>query len=63
MVFYEINMENEKCDQIETIVLFTEGFEEIEGLSIVDILRRADISCKTIATKDGLIKLKHFPLE
>ena len=44
---------------MKTIVIFTEGFEEIEGLSIVDILRRADIPCQTIATKKGLITGAH----
>lgn len=40
---------------MEAIVLFAEGFEEIEGLSIVDILRRADISCRIITTKDEVV--------
>lgn len=44
---------------MKTIVLFTEGFEEIEGLSIVDILRRAEISCQIIATKKGMVTGAH----
>ena len=44
---------------MKTIVLFTEGFEEIEGLSIVDILRRAEITCQIIATKKGIVTGAH----
>jgi protein deglycase len=44
---------------METIVVFAEGFEEIEGLSIVDILRRADVPCRTIGTKDGVVTGAH----
>jgi 4-methyl-5(b-hydroxyethyl)-thiazole monophosphate biosynthesis len=44
---------------MKTIVLFAEGFEEIEGLSIVDILRRANISCRIIATKKASVTGAH----
>jgi 4-methyl-5(b-hydroxyethyl)-thiazole monophosphate biosynthesis len=44
---------------MKTVIIFSEGFEEIEGISIVDILRRADIPCQTIATKKGVITGAH----
>ena len=30
---------------MKAIVLFKEGFEELEALSVVDVLRRADVKC------------------
>ena len=33
---------------MKAIVLFKEGFEEIEALSVVDVLRRANITCEMI---------------
>ena len=37
-------------------VLMAEGFEESETLIIVDILRRAELSCDTIYFGDKLVK-------
>lgn len=37
----------------ELIVLLKEGFEEIEALTIVDYLRRADIKVKTLSMEQG----------
>lgn len=36
-------------------VHLADGFEEIEALSIVDVLRRADIAVKTVSVKDDKI--------
>ncbi len=33
-------------------VFLAEGFEEIEGLTVVDILRRADVETQTVAITD-----------
>ena len=36
----------------EVIVLLADGFEEIEGLTVVDVLRRADIALDTVSIMD-----------
>ena len=44
----------------KAIVFLAEGFEEIEAISIIDILRRAEISVTTISvSKDKLVKGAH----
>ena len=44
----------------KVIVFLAEGFEEIEAISIIDILRRAEISVTTISvSKDKLVKGAH----
>ncbi len=35
-------------------VFLAEGFEEIEGLTVVDILRRAGVEVQTVSVMDGL---------
>ena len=34
----------------KVFVFFADGFEEIEGLIVVDILRRADVTVEMIST-------------
>ena len=37
----------------KTLMLFAEGFEEVEALTAVDLLRRAEIGCDMIAVGGG----------
>ena len=36
-----------------TAILFAEGYEEVEALTVVDLLRRAKIGCDIVAVKDA----------
>ena len=36
-----------------------EGFEEIEAINVIDILRRADVEVVTAGLKDGLVQGSH----
>ena len=40
-------------------VLMAEGFEEGETITIVDLLRRANIECHTFSFQDGFVKGMH----
>jgi len=40
-------------------VLLADGFEEIEAVTVIDVLRRADIQVRTLALKDKLVKGAH----
>lgn len=40
-------------------VFLAEGFEEIETISVIDILRRAGIDCKIVGIKDEMVKGAH----
>ena len=43
----------------KVIVLLAEGFEEIEALATVDILRRGGVECQTIALRDNKVAGSH----
>ena len=38
----------------KTAILFAEGYEEVEALTVVDLLRRAKIGCDIVAVDDGV---------
>lgn len=45
-------------------VLLADGFEEIEAVTVIDVLRRADIKVRTLALKHLLVKGAHgIPLQ
>lgn len=44
---------------MKAAVLFIKGFEEIEGLTIVDILRRADIQVDMVGVEEDLVTGAH----
>jgi 4-methyl-5(b-hydroxyethyl)-thiazole monophosphate biosynthesis len=43
----------------KTIIFLAEGFEEIEALSVVDVLRRASIECKICSLKEKNVTGSH----
>jgi len=44
---------------IRILVPLAEGFEEIEAINVIDILRRADIEVVIAGLKDGLVEGAH----
>ena len=44
---------------VRVLVPLAEGFEEIEAISVIDILRRADIEVVTAGLKEGLAEGSH----
>lgn len=44
---------------MKVAVLLAEGFETIEGLTVVDIMRRAGVCCHTFGTKSQSVKTSH----
>ena len=43
----------------KVLLFLAEGFEEIEALTVVDVLRRAEIICDTCSIKDEYVKGCH----
>ena len=39
---------------MNTAIFFADGFEEIEGLTVVDMFRRAGIPIQTVSISDSL---------
>ena len=61
--FFGYNRENSLIHREETImkktaILFAEGYEEVEALTVVDLLRRAKIGCDIKARRDGRMVLE-----
>lgn len=44
---------------MKAIVLFKDGFEEIEALSVVDVLRRANVTCELIGMDQDIVTGSH----
>ena len=49
------NKEWGQLDNVEAVVLLADGYEEIEGLTVVDLLRRADINTVTATITDEIL--------
>jgi 4-methyl-5(b-hydroxyethyl)-thiazole monophosphate biosynthesis len=47
------------CENMRILVPLAEGFEEIEAISVIDILRRADVEVVTAGLKEGLMEGSH----
>ncbi|MCY6369634.1 DJ-1 family glyoxalase III [Clostridium ganghwense] len=43
----------------KVVIFLAEGFEEIEALTVVDVLRRANISCDTCSLSEKQVKGAH----
>ena len=49
---------------MKVVVLFKDGFEELEALSVVDVLRRANILCEMIGMdKEEVISSHHIQIK
>lgn len=44
---------------MKAVVLFKEGFEELEALSVVDVLRRANITCEMLGMDGQKVTSSH----
>lgn len=44
---------------MKILMPLAEGFEEIEAINVIDILRRADVEVVTAGLKDGLVQGSH----
>lgn len=44
---------------MKVAVLLAEGFETLEGLTVVDIMRRAGVCCHTFGTKSQKVRTSH----
>ena len=40
-------------------VLLAEGFEEIEALTVSDVMRRANLTCDLVSIKEKQVKSSH----
>ena len=44
----------------KVLVLLADGFEEIEALSVVDVLRRANVDCKMCSIDEEYVRGTHI---
>ena len=44
---------------MKVAILLANGFETLEGLTVVDILRRAEVECDTFALEDNEVSTSH----
>ncbi len=44
---------------MKVAVLLADGFETLEGLTVVDVMRRADVCCHTFGTKSQKVRTSH----
>ena len=44
---------------MKVAVLLADGFETLEGLTVVDVLRRAEVECNTFALKENIATTSH----
>ena len=47
----------------KVLVLLADGFEEIEALSVVDVLRRANVDCKMCSIEGEYVRGTHDIVE
>ena len=40
-------------------ILLAEGFEEIEALTVSDVMRRANVTCDLVSIKEKQVKSSH----
>ncbi len=53
------NKQNAKLQNPEVVVLLAPGFEEIEAVTLIDLLRRADVHVETYGIGSGQIRGGH----
>ena len=45
---------------VKVAVMLAQGFEEIEALTVVDVLRRANITCDMVGFEELVLKTSDF---